>query len=155
MKIVAPLEVGFCCSDLDRLVRFYVEVLGCELVSIIDVPAEKSQQAAVSRSGYRVARLQVPTGERLKFLEPKQPPLRQVPPEMILDRNNTSYLTFIVDDLKAMLERLEHAEVEVLTGASPIAVRPGVWLVFARDPELNLIEFVQYDDLEGYRQRRQ
>jgi hypothetical protein len=32
-----------------------------------------------------------------------------------------------------------------------VGVRPGVWLCFACDPEDNLIELDQYDDLAAYR----
>lgn len=150
-NMVAPLEVGICCGNLEQMVGFYRDILACELVSVIEVPAAKARQAAVSDSGYRVARVQLPTGERIKFLEPGQPPQSPIPIGMVLDRRNTIYLTFIVDDLETVLKRLKSAGAELMTGPDAIEVRPGVSILFARDPEQNIIEFVQYDDLEAYR----
>lgn len=151
MKMVAPLEVGICCEDLQRLLRFYVDVLDCELVSVLEVPAAKAQESALSSDGYSVARVQTPNGERLKLLQPRQQPQELQPSSWILERRNTAYLTFIVEDLDAVIARLCGVGAQLLTGTRRVAVRPGVWLCFARDPEGNVVEFVQYEDLAGYR----
>ncbi|MEZ6023727.1 MAG: VOC family protein [Hyphomonadaceae bacterium] len=150
MRISAPMEVGFCCRDLDALARFYTEVLGFELVSVVEVDAKRARQAALSSGAYRVARLQTPWGERIKLLQPNQPPAPGEASEWILDRCNTAYVTFIVDDLAAMVARLS-GRITLLTGPNKVEVRPGVWLAFVRDPEGNLLEFVEYDDLPAYR----
>ncbi|MGF1608744.1 MAG: VOC family protein [Kiloniellales bacterium] len=151
MKMVAPLEVGICCQNLDRLLAFYTGTLGCELVSDVEVPPAKAQQAALSGSGYRVVRIQTPWGERLKLLQPKSPPDSSAPTRWILDRRNAAYFTFIVDDLQAMIDRLKEAGVELLTGDEGIEVRPATYLAFARDPEGNVLEFVEYGDIATYR----
>ncbi len=148
--MTAPMEVGICCSDLERLTAFYVETLGCKLVSVIDVDAERASEAALAAQGYRVARLQTPWGERIKLLAPAEAPQSQEAPDWILSRRNAVYLTFIVDDLETMLARLE-GRAELLSGPERVEVRPGVWLAFARDPEGNVLEFVEYDDVAGYR----
>ena len=57
----------------------------------------------------------------------------------------------VIRDLALMLRRLTAAGAQVLTGDEPVEVRPGVWLVFAKDPEGNVLEFVQYDDITAYR----
>lgn len=154
MKIVAPLEVGICCKALEPLVRFYRELIGCELISIVEVQAPNAEKASLSRGPYRVARVQTPSGERLKFLQPTLVPQQNAPGRWILDRQNATYLTFIVDDLGAMIERLRSLGAEIDTGTAPVEVRAGVRLCFARDPEGNIIEFVQYDDVDSYRKRR-
>ena len=74
MHMVAPLEVGFSVVDLDRLAKFYTDVLGFELVSIIDVPADMSERTGQAPDGFRVARLQTPYGERIKLFQPVSPP---------------------------------------------------------------------------------
>jgi catechol 2,3-dioxygenase-like lactoylglutathione lyase family enzyme len=148
-RLVAPLEVGICCSRVERLADFYVELLAAKLVSVIDVPAAKAREASVGHEGYRVARVQLPTGERLKFVEPYKPPQVPAASGMLLDKRNTTYLTFIVDDLKEIMKRLVTVGAEILTGQSPVEIRPGVST--ARDPEQNFIEFVRYDDLASYR----
>lgn len=66
MRMVAPLQVGVCCADLDGLAAFYVRVLGFAQVDVIEVPAEKAAPTMLSDCAYRVCRLQSPYGERLK-----------------------------------------------------------------------------------------
>lgn len=154
MKMVAALEVGICCTVLEPLVRFYGELLGCELVDVIAVPAARAEKASLSNGPYRVARVQTPFGERLKFLQPIRAPQQHERDHWILDRQNATYLTFIVDDLDAMIKRLRSLGAKIDTGTAPVEVRTGVRLCFARDPEGNIIEFVQYDDIASYRNRR-
>lgn len=151
MRMSAPMEVGFCCRDLDALSRFYTEVLRFELINVVEVDAACARSAALSDGAYRVARLQTPWGERIKLLQPSKAPKQGESPDWILERCNTVYVTFIVDDLDAMLASLA-AKVAVLTGPEKVEVRPGVWLAFVRDPEGNLLEFVEYDDLPAYRE---
>ena len=151
MRMVAPLEIGICCEDLDSLARFYTDVLGCTLVNAVDVPPEKSRAAGLSDAGYRVARIQTPYGERLKLLQPGRKPARPDTSGEFLSRRGAVYITFIVDDLGAMLERLTATGVDVFTGPERVEVRPGTYLAFARDPEGNVLEFVEYADVGAYR----
>lgn len=151
MKMVAPLEVGICCKDLDRLAEFYVQVLGFRLVNVVAVPADKARQAALADVGYRVARLQTPYGERVKLLEAESGTAETPRDTWLLDRTNAAYLTFIVDDLDAMIAALRKAGVEPMTGPAKVEVRPQTYLSFCRDPEGNVLEFVQYGDIAAYR----
>lgn len=151
MRMMAPLEIGFCCRNLDRLVRFYVDVLGCTLVNCVEVSPEKARAARLSAEGYRVARLETPWGERVKLLEPDREPADPGEGPWILDRRNAAYVTFIIDDLQAMLARLAAAGVEIMTGPERVEVRPGTYLAFVRDPEGNVLEFVEYADIGAYR----
>lgn len=151
MKMMAPIEIGICCSDLDKLRKFYVDVLGCTPINEIEVPTEKSRPAALAESGYKVARLQTPWGERLKLLQPATAPENVPAKEWILNRRGLAYITFIVDDLKAIIARLKAAGVVFLTGTDRVEVRPGTFLSFIRDPEGNVLEFVEYSDIREYR----
>src|SRR5690606_156146 len=140
MKMTAPIEIGICCSDLARQRAFYVDVLGCTPVNEIDVPPEKSAPAAMAREGYRVARIQTPWGERLKLIQPTSKPDGVPLAEWILARRGIAYITFIIDDLKAMIARLKARGVTFLSGDGPVEVRPGTFLSFIRDPEGNVLE---------------
>lgn len=151
MTMLAPLEVGICCADLDTLAAFYVGVLGFTRVGTVEVPAEKAAGTGLCDRGYRVTRLQTPYGERIKLLQPATPPAPTAPTARILDRRNAVYLTFIIDDLRGMVDRLLGAGVELSSGPDPVEVRPGTFLAFARDPEGNVLEFVQYADVRAYR----
>lgn len=151
MRMAAPLEVGICCRNLEQLLVFYTDVLGLTLVNTVEVPAEKAAEAHLSDGAYRVARLQTDRGERIKLLQPAAPPAELQPASRILDRANTAYLTFIVPDLRSTLARLLEAGMAIDTGAEPVEVRDGTWLVFGRDPEGNVLEFVEYRDVADYR----
>jgi len=69
----------------------------------------------------------------------------------ILDRQGSTYLTFIVHDLAGTVERLRARGVAFDSEPAPMQVRPGTWLAFFRDPEGNVLELVEYDDPAGYR----
>jgi len=151
MKMTAPLEVGIVCRTLPALRQFYEDVLGLTFVNEVVVGAGKAREAALSERGYTVVRLQTPYGERIKLLAPVAPAAAQALPDYILDRANGSYLTFIVDDITAVVGRMAAAGVQFMTGPERIEVRPGTYLAFCRDPEGNILEIVQYDDLAAYR----
>ncbi len=151
MKMKAPMEIGICCDDLDRLRTFYVDVLGCEPINEHQVPAEKSTPAGMAKDGYRVARLQTSWGERLKLIQPVTRAAGAEPAEWILGRRGIAYITFIIDDLNAMIARLKAAGVAFLSGKERVEVRPGTFLSFIRDPEGNVLEFVEYSDIREYR----
>lgn len=151
MKMLAPMEVGICCRDLDALKRFYIEQLDFTEISYFEIPADKAGDSGLSRGGYKVVRLQTPWGERLKLLQPDEASQAAAPSDFILQRQGNAYLTFIVDDLAAMLAKMKALKLPRLSGDEIVEVRPGTWLVFARDPEGNIIEFVEYSDIAAYR----
>ncbi|MEO1193228.1 MAG: VOC family protein [Pseudomonadota bacterium] len=153
MEMVAPLEVGLCCSDLDRLLPFYRDVLGFTHVGTIEVPLSAAAKTGLTLGSYRVARLQTPYGERIKLLEPADPPRVPSKRDQVLGRRTNSFVTFIVADLDVLCRRLADAGVTLLNGegTGPSELRPGLTLAFCRDPEGNVLEFVHYADLAAYR----
>ncbi len=50
-----------------------------------------------------------------------------------------------------MIRHLDTHGVRLLTGGEKAEPRPGVLVVFAEDPEGNVIEFVEYPDVAAYR----
>lgn len=151
LNMVAPLEVGIAVRDLSLMRRFYEGVLGLSFVNQVTVPEEKSRQAALGSEGYTVARLQTPYGERIKLFAPANPPLAKAIPEYVFDEPNASYVTFIVDDINSLLEKMKAAGVSFMTGERRVEVRPETFLAFCRDPEGNVLEIVQYGDIANYR----
>jgi catechol 2,3-dioxygenase-like lactoylglutathione lyase family enzyme len=151
MRLVAPLEVGITVVDLARMRAFYEEVLGLEFVSVYDVPPALGAAAAMCDHGYRIVRLQLSTGERIKLAQPMRAPEEPAPAAAVLARRGPAFLTFIVEDLDAMLADLRVHGVPVRTGEEKVEVRDGVFLAFAEDPEHNFLEFVEYADVRAYR----
>ena len=151
LHMTVPMEVGICCRDLDALLAFYTDVLGLTLVNRVSVPADKARETGLSAHGYDVARLQTPYGERIKLLQPQVAPEAAVRSTAILDRQGATYLTFIVRDLPALVRTLQARGIVFDSTPAPMQVRPGTWLAFFRDPEGNVLELVEYDDVAAYR----
>lgn len=151
INMTVPLEVGIACRDLPKLRAFYEETLGFRFVSEFVVPADKARAAGLCPEPYTVVRLQTSYGERIKLLARVTPPAADAAGPWILDKPNATYLTFIIDDINAAIAQLRAAGVEFMTGPSRVEVRPGVYLAFCRDPEGNVLELVQYEDIGSYR----
>lgn len=151
MNMTVPLEVGIACRDLPALRQFYEGTLGFRFVSEFQVPADKAAAAGLCPEPYTVVRLQTSYGERIKLLARATPPAPEAPSKWILDKPNAAYLTFIIDDIDAAMARLAAAGITFMTGPQRVEVRPGVYLAFCRDPEGNVLELVQYEDIGAYR----
>jgi len=70
---------------------------------------------------------------------------------MILSHQNATYLTFIVDDIAAVVEKVRAAGGTLINAAPVTEVRPDVFLSFLRDPEGHILEIISYDDVSAYR----
>lgn len=151
LPMTVPMEVGLCCKNLDALLTFYTDVVGLALVNRVSVPADKARATGLTTHGYDVARLQTSYGERIKLLQPSVAPEAAVRGTTILDRQGTTYLTFIVRDLAGVVQNLQSKGVVFDSAPAPMEVRPGTWLAFFRDPEGNVLELVEYDDPAAYR----
>lgn len=150
VNMLVPMEVGICCVDLPALSRFYQDVLGFTFVAQVQMPAAAAQRVGLSEGGYSVVRLQTPYGERIKLLAPERTPTRHVE-GLILDRQNASYLTFIVEDIASLVADLKRAGASFFAGDEAIQLRPDVKALFCRDPEGNVLELVEYADIAAYR----
>lgn len=152
MRMTAPLEVGLTVTDLPRMRRFYETALGLEFVFELHVPGAKAAEAAMCAGGYTAVRLQTQTGERIKLLAPDTAPApRSDLDGMILSHQSATYLTFIVDDIAAVVERVRAAGGTLLNDRPVTEVRPGTFLSFLRDPEGHVLEIVAYSDIAAYR----
>mgnify|MGYP000378989632 CR=1 FL=1 len=56
-----------------------------------------------------------------------------------------------VRDIQAVAARVLAQGGRAMSGPEPIESRPGLFVVFLRDPEGNVVELVQYDDVAAYR----
>lgn len=127
-------HIGLCVSDLDRSRRFYVEGLGFEFSNGLDVPDSPAD---------RLLRLEPPLGLRAEYLakdgfvlelmhfdREANPP----PAERVMNEPGLTHLSFSVDDVSAVANRLEALGAEVLRETD---VGGGIFL---RDPDGQLIE---------------
>ncbi|MBC5767850.1 VOC family protein [Ramlibacter albus] len=155
MKVSAPFEPAIVAGAMEPMLAFYQGVLGMQLFSLDEIPAQPARAAGLSPQGYAIARLQTEGGDRLKIVVPQQPATPGARGDFVMQRHGFAYLTFIVPDVRAVIAALRGAGATVRTGAEPVAFRPGVVdLAFAEDPEGNCVEFVQRNDLATYRPHR-
>jgi lactoylglutathione lyase len=151
LKMVSPLEPGIVCKDLDRMLIFYTEVLGLEFATDAEASAEMSTEFGTSPGGFRIIRLQTPYGERIKLIQPKKVLLKQNPiPQWVFERHGIAYITFVIDDVHEVTLRLKKFGVELMS-KGPVEIRKGITAIFAKDPEGNFLEFVEYADPASYR----
>lgn len=151
LRMVAPLEPGIVCNDLERMFEFYTEVLGLKFATDAEACAEMSTKFGAGPHGFRIIRLQTPYGERVKLIEPKKTVLKPSPtPDWVFERHGLAYLTFVIADVNDVVARLKKHGV-ALVSEGPVPIREGITAIFVRDPEGNFLEFVEYEDLAAYR----
>jgi len=150
LKMLAPLEPGVVCNDIDRMIDFYVNVIGLELVSDAETPPHLSERFGATPYGYRIVRLQAPYGERIKLVQPKKNPPMPGKRQKWIYEQQLSYLTFVIPDVKEAIEHLVKHHV-TLASKEAVEVRPGLFAIYFMDPEKNYLEFVEYPDLAEYR----
>ena len=151
LKMIAPFEMGICVDDLENMIAFYGDVLGFKLISKIDVPADKSNEAGFTSGGYTIVRMQTNYGERIKLVRPVTLPHSRTSGKEVLSKKGNVFLTFIVEDLKHTISRIKDTDAPVRTQGSIMEVRDGVFLSIIDDPEGNHLEFVEYSDITNYR----
>jgi lactoylglutathione lyase len=151
LRMVAPLEPGIVCIDIDRMFAFYTGVLGLQFATDAEALPEMSTRFGTGPHGFRIIRLQTPYGERIKLIQPRKTVLRQREnPDWVFERQGIAYITFVVPDVHEVVARLKEHSVD-LVSEGPVPIREGITAIFARDPEGNFLEFVQYADLASYR----
>jgi lactoylglutathione lyase len=149
--MVSPLEPGIVCLDLDRMLNFYTEVLGLQFATDAEASPEMSREFGTAPGGFRIIRLQTPYGERIKLIQPKKVSLLKSPePRWVFGCQGIAYITFVVADVQEVTLRLKEFAVALMSPA-PVNIRKGITAIFAKDPEGNFLEFVEYADLAAYR----
>lgn len=143
MQQIAPMEVGLVVRDLDRMLQFYVDVLGCTEVRRADIPAALSRAIATAPDGYVNVWLRTPNGEVIKLVRPPNGPVLPGASPYSSERGGFTYLTFYCSDLAAILAKaLANGAVERSDAAARTGVF-GVKLAFFADPEGNVLELVE------------
>ena len=150
MKMVAPLEPGIVCFDLERMLKFYVGILGLKLVADVEASQEIGRRIHISPHGYRIVRLQTSYGERIKLIESKVLPKAHPEYDFVYECQGLAYLTFIISNMNEVLPKLEKENIKVLSDGI-VEVRKGVFALFIKDPEGNFVEIVDYPDIASYR----
>jgi lactoylglutathione lyase len=114
------------------------------------IPTMVSAPTGMGPDGFVMAWLQTPWGERIKLLGPETTPARPEPRTHLTERQGLAYLSFYVADLAALLERLERLGAVAVSDGPTVDLAP-LHIAFVADPEGNVLELIEHDDIASYR----
>lgn len=143
MKQLSAIEVGLVVQNLDAMLAFYTDVLGCSEVRRSDIPAPLSTGIAVHQQGYVNVWLQTPNGEVIKLVAPPSQPHNPGHPAFSAERTGFAYLTFYCAEIEQVLAKAEASGAQVRSDRGYLSGEIGVKMVFFEDPEGNVIELVE------------
>jgi len=143
------IDLGTVVSDLDKSVRFYTEGIGFRELKGFDVSADLTAAAGLTDSkplSIRVLVLGEGSGAtKLKLMQVAGTSPRTGDTDFIHSHTGFRYLTIMVDDTTAAVERLAKLGVKPLAKspvALPESLAPGMYLTCVRDPDGNIVELV-------------
>lgn len=140
-------DIGIVVSDVEKSARFYTEVIGMTEVNGFDVPAEKATSFGLTNNQPASIRVFVmETGKqgpktKFKLMSFPKAPGKKQDQSFIHSTVGYSYLTLMVTDMKASVERLKKAKVKLL-GKTPASIGPNNYLTVFQDPDGNYIELI-------------
>jgi lactoylglutathione lyase len=106
LKMTAPLEVAISVNDMDKMLKFNVEILGLKKVTDATVPPEITTKVGQTAHGLRIVRLATPYGEWIRFIQTGKPPKPGEVPQYVFDRQGLVYVSFLVTDIDSIVKRL-------------------------------------------------
>jgi catechol 2,3-dioxygenase-like lactoylglutathione lyase family enzyme len=120
------LDLGIVVSDIKASLNFYQNILGLEFVGITPVWFGTMHRLRFGTSDF-------------KLIEPKTVP----PPGAIgLEKQlGFRYVTFVIKNLSELCAELKGKEIEFALPEKE--VRPGVRVAMVKDPDGNIVEFVE------------
>jgi lactoylglutathione lyase len=143
------IDLGTVVSDLEKSVRFYTEGIGFRELKGFDVAADVAAAAGLTDSRPLSVRVLVlgdgPEATKLKLMQVAGTSPRTGDNEFIHSHTGFRYLTIMVEDTNAALERLAKLGVKPLAKspvALPEALATGLFLTCVRDPDGNIVELL-------------
>ncbi len=143
------VSFGIVVSDVNKAAEFYKNGLGFTEVKGFDVPKEVAGDSGLSDYAPFHVRVLVlgeaPGATKVKLMAFPDAPGAKVDNAFIHSSLGVSYLTVLVSDMTAAVERAAKA------GAAPLAKGPvllpkdladGIYLTLIKDPDGNIIELV-------------
>lgn len=120
------IDLGIIVSDIKTSLNFYHTLLGLEFIESIPIPFGT------------LHRLRFGTSD-VKLVEPKSIPARG--PIGLDSQIGYRYLTFVIKNLSGLCSNLRASGFEFVIPETEI--RPGVWIAMVKDPDGNIVEFLE------------
>jgi len=135
--------MGICVTDLERSLRFYRDVLGCEEVGRMDVAGPAVDRLngleGVSARTIYLER----DGWRLELMAFDAPAYDGATGPRPMNRPGLTHLSFRVDDLDAVLADLEDAGGSLLPATRIDMEARGTRVIMALDPDGLRLELIE------------
>lgn len=125
-------HVALQVSDMDAAIAFYSKKLGLKLLS--------DQVDEVHHERFAFLELEGGNLELLQVLDGNDVPKPYIPPP--LSESNCPHVAFATPDMNVLLALLEKERIRVVKG--PLEIPGAVRWIYVRDPDNNIIEYVQW-----------
>jgi methylmalonyl-CoA/ethylmalonyl-CoA epimerase len=131
-QVIRPDHAGISVGDLEASIAWYRDMLGFDLMRVVDVPGD-SGRVALLRSGDFILEL---------FCLPDAAPLPEGrrDPATDLRTHGIKHVAYAVADIDALLRELKAKNVDLVWD---VVVHDGDRCAFVRDNSGNLVEFVE------------
>jgi catechol 2,3-dioxygenase-like lactoylglutathione lyase family enzyme len=120
------LDLGVMVSDIQMALTFYQDNLGLKFVERLSTPIGVMHRLRFGNSDF-------------KLIDPETKPPKG--PIGIEEQIGFRYVTFPVKNLSALCKELQSKGIEFVLPEKE--VRPGVRVAMVKDPDDNIVEFVQ------------
>lgn len=131
---IRPDHAGISVADLDASISWYRDMLGFELMRVVDIPdAEHAGKVALVRQGDFILELFC-----LTAAAPLPPERRH--PATDIQTHGIKHVAYAVSDLESFMGELKAKGADVVWD---IALHDGTLCAFVRDNTGNLVEFVE------------
>lgn len=145
-------HVGISTGDIDRLASFYRDKLGFEDVYALDLKAGDKVADSIFRLKDAATRIVVlKLGDvSIELFQFRHPTPKPSDPQRPVCDHGITHLCLQVEDIEGEYNRLSAAGMEF--HAAPVDVGGGARSTYARDPDGNVIEFLEASLEETARQ---
>ncbi len=152
--VQAVESVGFTVSDLDRSVRFFVDVLDFAKVDEQEVTGEAWEHLeGLFGMRARMARLRL-GDEEVELTEYLAPPGRPIPPDVRGNDRSFQHVAIVVSDMERAYRRLrEHRVAHASSGPQRLPDwnknAGGIQAFYFRDPDGHFLELIAFPPGKG------
>ena len=135
-------HVAVSVADLERSLTFYRDLIGLEVVRILDCPPEVRLGEVVGMPGCaaRIAHLKI-GNDMLELFEYLDPRGRPIPTDRKQADNGWIHIGFASSDARGDYARLKASGVRFI--GEPVEFRPNVWIVYFHGPDGEVCELKQ------------
>jgi len=139
-------HIGICVADAERSLRFYRDGLGFQLATELRVQGEPSETLLQLKDVDLRAIYLVRDGVTIELLYYETPGCQASGVPRAMNAVGLTHLSFQVDDLDALLPRLEETGAQVLRDTRIEIPEARTRAIFVTDPDGTRIEIVQRDE---------